>query len=111
MSEYRACFSCGVPLETGEHCNCQRPAGAQRGLKVYCPYFGHRSSYRLKYYIVCEGGKVPFESIQDRDRHYQRYCCGLYGRCEICQGMMGGGKMRNAECEMRNEEREARHEG
>ena len=96
MSEYRACLSCGVPLETGEHCNCQRPAGTQRGLKVYCPYFGHRSSYRMQYFIVCKGDlargsrKVAFETIEDRDRHYKMFCCGLYGRCVICQSMMGG---------------------
>lgn len=90
MSEYRACFVCGTPLEIGESCHCERPAGTQRGLKVFCPHFSHRSSYRMQHFIVCAGGKVPFESMQDRDRHYQRYCCGLYGRCEVCQSIKGG---------------------
>ena len=84
MSEHRACNHCGAPLEDWESCNCQRPAGSGRGLKVYCPHFSHRSSYRRRYYIVC-AVKLPFDSIADRERYYKRYCCGLYGRCEICQ--------------------------
>ena len=90
--DLRTCGGCGTTLEPGETCNCQRPAKClpRDGLRAYCPYFQHRSSYRGRYYIVCGGRKTPYPDSEQRDRHYRRYCCGLYGLCELCQTMKGG---------------------
>ena len=65
----RVCAACGRPREIGETCNCQQGArGATRdGLRARCPCFEHRSSYRGRYYLVCQ----------------------QYGKCTIYRTMKG----------------------
>lgn len=87
----RTCTGCGRPLEIGEICNCRQPIqGATRdGLRARCPHFQHRSSYRGCNYIVCGDKKTPHPSRDERNEHYRRFCCGLYGLCGQYKTMKG----------------------
>lgn len=87
----RVCPVCGRPLEIGETCNCQqRIRGAPRdGLRARCPYFGHRSSYRGRAYLVCGGKKRAYLSGEARNEHYRRHCCRQYEGCAIYKTMKG----------------------
>ncbi len=77
------CMICGAVLEPGEVCNCDRRSSAlpKDGLRAKCDRFGHRSSYRGRFYINCvgvSGGKVrhQFPDQESRDAYYRSICCG-----------------------------------
>lgn len=86
----RICDDCGRILEPGEVCNCRQPIrGSPRdGLRAVCPLFKCRSSYRGRSYIVC-GKKTVYDGCDARNEHYKRFCCSLYGLCEIYKAMKG----------------------
>lgn len=93
----RVCAACGRILEIGETCNCQQAMrGTTRdGLRARCPCFEHRSSYRGRYYLVCNGKKRAYTSGDARNEHYQRFCCQCFEDCAIyC--MMKGALEKNA---------------
>lgn len=87
----RICNDCHRPLEIGETCNCRQPIrGAPRdGLRARCPCFQYRSSYRGQYYLACAGVKTRYPGCDERNAHYRRYCCGLYGLCTRYKAMKG----------------------
>lgn len=87
----RICNDCHRPLEVGETCNCRQPMrGTPRdGLRARCPYFQYRSSYRGQYYLACAGVKNRYPGCDERNAHYRRYCCGLYGLCTRYKAMKG----------------------
>lgn len=80
--EVRVCPICGAGLEVGEVCNCDRRSVVlpKDGLRATCPFFGHRSSYRGRYYITCslpcgKRQRQEYGTVGSRDEHYKIRCC------------------------------------
>lgn len=50
-------------------------------IRAVCPAFKARADWHGRSYIVCERGKLLFDTRAMRDEYYRAYCCGKCGEC------------------------------